>query len=248
MKSLLIEVMPGEIRAAAVRDERVVELFIERRGRESLVGNVYLGRVERILDGMDAAFVDIGIGKSGFLGLGRRRALAIPALATRRNGSAITSSRARPFGCRSSRTRSTARGRSSPGGSPLPGVISSTRRPSNRIAVSRQIADPDERCPSGGAGGERGPNPAKVLSSVPRRRAPTAPELADDAAYLRRLWSETDAKAKAASPPSCVHEEPPASAPAVSRSGWARRRRRSSSIRQAGSPRRATIADASCRS
>jgi ribonuclease G len=66
---LFISVVPGEVRAALVSDGRLVELFIERRGRESLVGNVYLGRVERVLNGMEAAFVDIGIGRAGFLGM-----------------------------------------------------------------------------------------------------------------------------------------------------------------------------------
>lgn len=71
---LLINAVPGEVRAALVSDGRLVELFVERRGRESLVGNVYLGRVERVLSGMEAAFVDIGIGRAGFLGMETNRA------------------------------------------------------------------------------------------------------------------------------------------------------------------------------
>ena len=59
--------MPGEVRAAALSDGRPFELFVERRGRESQVGNVYLGRVERVVSGMNAAFVDLGTGRSGFL-------------------------------------------------------------------------------------------------------------------------------------------------------------------------------------
>lgn len=64
---LLINVTPGETRAAILRSGAVTELFIERQGRESLVGNIYRGRVERVIDGMNAAFVDIGTGRSGFL-------------------------------------------------------------------------------------------------------------------------------------------------------------------------------------
>jgi ribonuclease G len=46
---------------------RVGELYIERRGRRSIVGNVYKGRVDNVLAGMEAAFVDIGLEKNGFL-------------------------------------------------------------------------------------------------------------------------------------------------------------------------------------
>ena len=46
---------------------RVGELYIERRGRRSIVGNIYKGRVDNVLGGMEAAFVDIGLEKNGFL-------------------------------------------------------------------------------------------------------------------------------------------------------------------------------------
>ena len=48
-------------------DWRVAELYIERRGRRSIVGNIYKGRVDNVLAGMEAAFVDIGLEKNGFL-------------------------------------------------------------------------------------------------------------------------------------------------------------------------------------
>lgn len=64
---LLIDDSPGELRAALRAKGRCVELIVERAGRESIVGNVYLGRIERVLPGLDAAFVDIGLDHSGFL-------------------------------------------------------------------------------------------------------------------------------------------------------------------------------------
>jgi ribonuclease G len=48
-------------------DWRVAELYIERRGRRSIVGNIYKGRVDNVLAGMEAAFVDIGLERNGFL-------------------------------------------------------------------------------------------------------------------------------------------------------------------------------------
>ena len=48
-------------------DGLAVEVFHERGGRQSLVGNVYLGRVHRVLPGMQAAFVSIGLDRDAFL-------------------------------------------------------------------------------------------------------------------------------------------------------------------------------------
>ena len=46
---------------------RVAELYLERRGARSIVGNIYKGRVDNVLAGLEAAFVDIGLDKNGFL-------------------------------------------------------------------------------------------------------------------------------------------------------------------------------------
>ena len=67
MKQLLISRDPGETRVALVEDAKLAELYLERPKRLSMVGNIYKGRVENVLGGMDAAFVDIGLDKNGFL-------------------------------------------------------------------------------------------------------------------------------------------------------------------------------------
>ena len=46
---------------------RVAELYLERRGGRSIVGNIYKGKVDNVLPGLEAAFVDIGLEKNGFL-------------------------------------------------------------------------------------------------------------------------------------------------------------------------------------
>lgn len=64
----LIEVSPGETRAARVNEDGVLhELLLERVGQASLVGGIYAGRIIRIEKGMDAAFVDIGLGEPALL-------------------------------------------------------------------------------------------------------------------------------------------------------------------------------------
>lgn len=64
---LLCHVLPRALLMALVAEGRLVELRIARRDRPSLADNVFLGRLERVMPELDAAFVDIGIGQSGFL-------------------------------------------------------------------------------------------------------------------------------------------------------------------------------------
>ena len=87
-KQVLVSVDPGETRVALLEATgnpaaaspanrrkttdpaagwRVAELYLERRGQRSIVGNIYKGRVDNVLPGLEAAFVDIGLDKNGFL-------------------------------------------------------------------------------------------------------------------------------------------------------------------------------------
>jgi ribonuclease G len=71
--TVLINRGPGETRVALLSAGRLVELLMAREGAESVAGNVYLGRVEGVKKGIEAAFVDIGLGRSGFLALPEAR-------------------------------------------------------------------------------------------------------------------------------------------------------------------------------
>jgi ribonuclease G len=66
-KELFVNATPPEIRVALREDGHTVEVFHERRGCLGLVGNVYFGRVHRVLPGMQAAFVSIGFDRDAFL-------------------------------------------------------------------------------------------------------------------------------------------------------------------------------------
>ena len=66
-RELLVNATPPETRVALLEDGRTVEVFHERRGQRGLVGNVYVGRVHRVLPGMQAAFVSIGLERDAFL-------------------------------------------------------------------------------------------------------------------------------------------------------------------------------------
>jgi ribonuclease G len=64
---ILINVTAREVRAAVVADGVLQEVLIERASRRGLLGNIYKGRVSRVLPGMQAAFLDIGLERTAFL-------------------------------------------------------------------------------------------------------------------------------------------------------------------------------------
>jgi len=66
-EEILVNVTPRETRAALLENGVLHEVFIERDSRRGLAGNVYKGRVQRVLPGMQAAFVDIGLDRTAFL-------------------------------------------------------------------------------------------------------------------------------------------------------------------------------------
>ena len=68
MKTIIINVKTSEKRLAVVEDHKVLELNIQQPTHKEIVGNVYKGRVIDVLPGMQAAFVDIGIGRNGYIG------------------------------------------------------------------------------------------------------------------------------------------------------------------------------------
>ena len=64
---ILMNVTPTESRVAVVENGVLQEIFIERSNHRGLVGNIYKGRVVRVLPGMQAAFVDIGLERAAFI-------------------------------------------------------------------------------------------------------------------------------------------------------------------------------------
>ena len=66
-RELIVSVDVGEQRVAILEDDKVAEVYLERPDRRSIAGNIYLGRVDNVLPGMEAAFVEIGLEKNGFL-------------------------------------------------------------------------------------------------------------------------------------------------------------------------------------
>src|SRR5215212_3401509 len=66
-REILINAAPRETRIAILEDGKLVELLVDRPDNRRMVGDIYLGRVDAVLPGIQAAFVDIGTEKSAFL-------------------------------------------------------------------------------------------------------------------------------------------------------------------------------------
>jgi len=66
-EEILVNVTPSEVRAALLENGILQEVYIERAARRGLISNIYKGRVSRVLPGMQAAFIDIGLERTAFL-------------------------------------------------------------------------------------------------------------------------------------------------------------------------------------
>ena len=67
MKEILINVQNTNTKVCIVEDGQLVEFWVERKNIAGLVGNIYKGKVTNVLQGMQAAFVNIGLEKNAFL-------------------------------------------------------------------------------------------------------------------------------------------------------------------------------------
>jgi Ribonuclease G/E len=75
-EEILINVTPRETRVARIEGGMLQEVHVERARRRGYAGNIYKGRVRRVMPGMQADFVDIGLARRRFARLGYRQAAA----------------------------------------------------------------------------------------------------------------------------------------------------------------------------
>ncbi|MFN9577901.1 MAG: Rne/Rng family ribonuclease, partial [Gemmatimonadota bacterium] len=66
-REILINAAPREMRVAILEDGKLAELLVERPDARRMVGDIYVGKVEAVLPGIQAAFVQIGTEKAAFL-------------------------------------------------------------------------------------------------------------------------------------------------------------------------------------
>ena len=66
-KEIVINAAANETRIAITEDGRLAELFVETANKEKMIGDIYLGKVAKVMPGIKAAFIDLGLGQDGFL-------------------------------------------------------------------------------------------------------------------------------------------------------------------------------------
>jgi ribonuclease G len=212
---LIINVTFNETRIAFLDNGVLTDFFIERKNEKGIVGNIYKGKVVRVLPGMDAAFVDIGLDKSAFLYVADivvdtmmyeefDSSIPCPLESNERiegvleeGQEVIVQVSREPIGQKGTRVTSRIT---------LPGRLLVLMPGSGHIGVSRRIEDEDER---------------KRLASVLRALAPRGfgliartacegkkeDELIADLNFLRRIWESLQEKARRVRAPSILHQD-----------------------------------------
>ncbi len=212
---LIINVTFNETRIAFLDNGVLVEFFIEKKNDNSMVGNIYKGKVARIVPGMDAAFVDIGLEKSAFLYVGdlvpdrmmyeEYDDVECPVNLNERiegvleDGQELIVQVSRePIGQKGTRVTSKIT---------LPGRLLVLMPGTEHIGVSRRIEQEDERkklasmlkdeiCPKGFG-----------LIARTASEGKTKQELEADLNFLKRIWESIHEKAKRAHAPSILHQD-----------------------------------------
>jgi len=204
-EDILVNVTPQETRVAIMQQGVVQELHAERVSALGLVGNVYFGRVARVLPGMQSAFVDIGCERAAFLHVAdiweaRTHEGTKPIERMLIEGQSIMVQVVKdPIGTKGARLSTQIS---------LAGRLLVYLPQESHIGISQRIEDEAERAvlreklthllPEGSSGG-----------FIIRTVAETASEreLSFDVDYLRKVWAGIEEKARAASAPALLYQD-----------------------------------------
>jgi len=211
-KEIFVSVDVDETRAVVVEDGDLVEISIERPVHQRVVGNIYKGRVENVLQGMQAAFVDIGLDRNSFLYVddalpnkgdvdmditeAASKALTIKDV-VRPGQEIIVQVAKEPIGTKGARvTRHIT----------LPGRYLVLMPNVDYIGVSRRIADDKERERLKQlAAAVKAPGMGLIVRTI--AEGAKEEELAQDVAFLVRLWQRISQTSQSASSPSMLHRD-----------------------------------------
>ena len=219
-KRMLINVVePEESRIAILEDGILEELYIERFSREQVAGNVYKGRIVNIEPSIEAAFVNIGISRNGFLHVSD-----VKINRNSNNGDQSDKTGSTETNENRLRIKSLIRpdqeilvqiikegignkGPSLTTNISIPGRFLVLTPESTRIGVSRKIIDENERARLKQIIEELKPPPNLGLIVRTAGEHQTKRELLRDFNYLRRLWKVIENKEKKAEVPSAIYQE-----------------------------------------
>lgn len=218
IKKLIADVNPHEVRVALTEDGNLAEIHIETRGKERLVGNIYKGRAANILPGMQAAFVDIGLGKNAFLYAGDisadeqdfefetavkpehiKKHLDVPNIKDilKPGQEILVQVLKQPGGAKGARVTTHIT---------LPGRLVVLMPTVEHVGVSRRIADENQRVRLKELAAEIKPGNMGVIIRTAAQNA-SDEEILNEINFYSRLWERIADKANVLSAPRLIHAE-----------------------------------------
>jgi len=215
-QDILINWAPQETRVAVVENGAVQELHVERALERGLVGNIYLGKVSRVLPGMQSAFIDIGLDRAAFLhvadlhppngGKFERRDDVPPVPIERQvyEGQALTVQVVKdPIGTKGARLTTQIS---------IAGRMLVFLPQDNHIGISQKIgsAEVREQLRARMVALTNGPDDTPGVGGFILRtngEEATDAELADDIAYLRKTWGLVRERAMSKPPGTLLHQD-----------------------------------------
>ena len=203
-RELLVSVDVGEQRVAVLEDDKVAEVYLERPERRSIAGNIYKGVVDNVLPGMEAAFVEIGLEKNGFLYVDE---IVVPELEGRRHGKKIQDliSRGQDVLVQAVKDPMKSKGARLTTEISLPGRFVVYVPSGEGLGVSRRLED-DERIRLRDIVKALDVKKGGVIVRTAAEGA-SAEDIERDLVFLQRLWKTIEARAKSAKAPALVYQE-----------------------------------------
>jgi ribonuclease G len=203
-RELLVSVDVGEQRVAVLEDDKVAEVYLERPERRSIAGNIYLGTVDNVLPGMEAAFIEIGLEKNGFLYVDE---IVTPELEGKRHGKKIQDliSRGETILVQAVKDPMKTKGARLTTEISLPGRFVVFVPQGEGQGVSRRLDD-EERQRLKDILKAIMPKEGGVIVRTAAEGA-SADDIERDLVFLQRLWKSIQERAKSAKAPSLIYQE-----------------------------------------
>ena len=210
-EEILINVTPQETRVAVLDHGVVEELHIERASHRGLVGNIYLGRVARVLPGMQSAFIDVGLERAAFLHVADiwefRQAQHTPESTPKPIEKLLSEGQPLlvqvikdPIGSKGARLSTQIS---------LAGRLLVHLPQDSHIGISQRIEQESERTLLKQTLTRLLPDDATRGGFIIRTMAEKATEsdLARDVEYLTKLWADVQSRARSVRPAALVHQD-----------------------------------------
>jgi ribonuclease G len=203
-RELLISVDVSEQRVAVLEDDKVAEAYLERPERRSIAGNIYKGVVDNVLPGMEAAFIEIGLEKNGFLFVDE---VIAPELEGKSRGRKIQDllSRGQEVLVQAVKDPMKSKGARLTTEISLPGRFVVFVPHGEGLGVSRRLED-DERIRLRDIVKKLDVKKGGVIVRTAAEGA-SADDIERDLVFLQRLWKTIEARAKSTKAPALVYQE-----------------------------------------